>query len=334
MVLTPAPPAPGAHLRYRSAPAGEGRTAKSGQAPSRLSRFPDSPRISAAAGLGQGGSCSRPRPDRAPTGQRQRRPRHGPGSATAEPEQRRQPRAGTAPGAWPERRQRGRGRVPGAAVPGGAQLCPADRRRCSSAGAAGRGRCRVAAAEERNGAAASSSSSSPPLPRRDPAGSPRPGGGKQRAVPAVAARPEVAPHGVSPRPRPPSDKSPCRGQRGTWRLPRCGEAAELGPLPAAESPGRSNRSRSSGARPSAAVRACVKTEARLQKPPEACPRSGPLKEDQKVTFDLKEIMKMSFMSDTSGAISKLIQEESSIEGECLHRLSAEEQEEQHKHSCL
>lgn len=43
---------------------------------------------------------------------------------------------------------------------------------------------------------------------------------------------------------------------------------------------------------------------------------------------------MSFISDTTGAISKLIQEDSSIEGECLHRLSAEEHEEQHKHSGL
>lgn len=45
-----------------------------------------------------------------------------------------------------------------------------------------------------------------------------------------------------------------------------------------------------GARPSAAMRECAKTEARLQQPPEACSRSAPLKEDQKVTFDLKGIL--------------------------------------------
>lgn len=45
-----------------------------------------------------------------------------------------------------------------------------------------------------------------------------------------------------------------------------------------------------GARLSAAVRAHVKAEARLQQPLEACSRSAPLKEDQKVTFDLKGIL--------------------------------------------
>lgn len=45
-----------------------------------------------------------------------------------------------------------------------------------------------------------------------------------------------------------------------------------------------------GTRLSAVVRACVKTEARLQQPPEAYSRSAPLKEDQEVTFDLEGIL--------------------------------------------
>lgn len=45
-----------------------------------------------------------------------------------------------------------------------------------------------------------------------------------------------------------------------------------------------------GARLSAVVRACAKTEERLQQPPEACSRSAPLEEDQKVTFYLKGIL--------------------------------------------
>lgn len=157
MVPAPAPPAPGAHLRYRSASGDHGKTAKSGQAPSRLSRFPDSPCTryqpseepcrrhtslraaarteegwappgagwsSAAAGLRAGRQLQ---PPPAPTEPRQgsgSAPGTGPAGATAVPEQRRPPRAGAAPGAWPERRQPGRGRVPEPpcpAVPGGAQ---------------------------------------------------------------------------------------------------------------------------------------------------------------------------------------------------------------------
>ncbi|KAK2527725.1 hypothetical protein Q9966_010174 [Columba livia] len=130
-------------------------------------------------------------------------------------------------------------------------------------GGAGRGRRRLPAGAE------------PPHPPLGPAppSPPRPGGReRQRALPAAAALPEVAVHGVSPpAPLPPINPS-AGGQRGTWRLSRCGEAAGLclAPPPGGSDPrpggNRSRRHWSPG------------------------------------------IWKIGFMSDITGAISKLIQE--------------------------
>lgn len=141
--------------------------------------------------------------------------------------------------AAPRRRDRGRARAPHAATRG---------RRCPAAGGgapwrARRGGAGAAPSPRRSGAAASS-------PRPGPAGSPRPGGReRQRALPAAVALPEVAVHGVSPpAPRPPINPS-AGGQRGTWRLSRCGEAAGLclAPPPGGSDPRPGgNRSRRHG----------------------------------------------------------------------------------------
>lgn len=195
MVLAPAPAAPGAHLRHRPAPGDQGRTAKSGQAPS---SFPGSQTVpapgtsprkhaaapgraalqpgagwsSAAAGLRAGRQLQ---PPPAPTGQRQRL-RHG-------PRQWHQP--------------------PYPAVPSCAQRCGAGRGAPRRARRGGGGA--VLLPPPRSGATAPTSSSSSfspsfPLPSARPRAPPARGAGRRRALPAVAARPEVAPLGASPSP--------------------------------------------------------------------------------------------------------------------------------------